>query len=67
MDSPGGTGGKDTSAKAGDIRDKDSVLGREDPLEEDMATLSRILVERIPWTEEPGRLQSVGVTKTCLR
>ena len=35
-------------------------LGREDPLEEEMATHSSILVWRIPWTEEPGRLQSVG-------
>ena len=35
-------------------------LGREDPLEEDMATHSRVLAGRIPWTEEPGRLQSMG-------
>ena len=35
-------------------------LGQEDPLEEDMATLSSILAWRIPWTEEPGRLQSMG-------
>ena len=35
-------------------------LGREDPLEEDMATHSSILAWRTPWTEEPGRLQSVG-------
>ena len=33
-------------------------LGWEDPLEKDMATHSRILARRIPWTEEPGRLQS---------
>jgi len=33
-------------------------LGWEDPLEKEMATHSRILVWRIPWTEEPGRLQS---------
>ena len=32
-------------------------LGGEDPLEEGMATHSRILAWRIPWTEEPGRLQ----------
>ena len=31
-------------------------LGREDPLEEEMATHSRILAWRIPWIEEPGRL-----------
>ena len=34
-------------------------LGREDPLEEGMATLSSILVWRNPWTEEPGGLQSI--------
>ena len=33
-------------------------LGQEDPLEEDMATHSSILAWRIPWTEEPGGLQS---------
>ena len=32
------------------------LLGWEDPLEEEMATLSSILAWRIPWTEEPGRL-----------
>ena len=35
-------------------------LGQEDPLEEGMATHSNILAWRIPWTEEPGGLQSVG-------
>ena len=35
-------------------------LGREDPLEKDMATHSSILVWEIPWTEETGRLQIVG-------
>ena len=35
-------------------------LGREDPLEEEMATHSSISAWRIPWTEEPGRLQSTG-------
>ena len=34
-------------------------LGWEDPLEEEMATNSSILAWRIPWTEEPGRLQSI--------
>ena len=33
-------------------------LGQEDPLEEEMATHSSILSWKIPWTEEPGRLQS---------
>ena len=35
-------------------------LGWEDPLEKGMATYSSILEWRIPWTEEPGRLQSTG-------
>ena len=35
-------------------------LGQEDPLEADMETHSRILAWRIPWTEEPGGLQSTG-------
>ena len=35
-------------------------LGREDRLEEEMATHSSILAQRIPGTEEPGRLQSMG-------
>ena len=34
-------------------------LGQEDPLEKEMATRSSILAWRIPWTEEPGRLQSM--------
>jgi len=36
-------------------------LGQEDPLENEMATHSSILAWRIPWTEEPRRLQSVGL------
>ena len=35
-------------------------LGREDPLEKEMAIHSNILVWEIPWTEEPGEIQSVG-------
>ena len=35
-------------------------LGREDPLEQGMATYSSILAWRIPWAEEPGGLQSMG-------
>ena len=38
-------------------------LGQEDPLEEGMATHSSILVWEIPWTEEPGGLQSMGSQK----
>ena len=35
-------------------------LGQKDPLEKEMATFSSILAWEIPWTEEPGELQSVG-------
>ena len=38
-------------------------LDREDPLEEGMATHSDILAWRIPWTEEPGGLQSIGTQR----
>ena len=38
-------------------------LGREDPLEEEMATHSRALAWRIPRTEEPGGLQSMGLQR----
>ena len=37
--------------------------GQEDPLEKGMATYSSILAWRIPWTEKPGRLQSMGLQK----
>ena len=47
-------------ASAGDMRDMGSIPGWEDPLEEGMATHSSILAWRIPWTEEPGGLQSMG-------
>ena len=39
-------------------------LGREDPLEKKMATHSSVLAWEIPWTEEPGRLQSMGSQKS---
>ena len=39
-------------------------LGREDPLEKEMATHSSVLAWEIPWTEEPGRLQSMGSWKS---
>ena len=38
-------------------------LGWEDPLEKEMATHSRILTWKIPWTEKPGRLQSMGLQR----
>ena len=43
-----------------DARDVGSIPGREDLLEEGMALHSSILAWRIPWIEDPGRLQSTG-------
>ena len=38
-------------------------LGREDPLEKEMAIHSSAIARKIPWTEEPGRLQSMGLQR----
>ena len=51
---------KNPPTNAGDVRDAGLILGEEDPLEEGMATHSSILAWRIPWTAEPGGLQSIG-------
>ena len=53
---PSGSGVKESACNAGD-------LGWEDPLEKKMATLSSVLAWRIPWTEEPGRLESIGLQR----
>ena len=47
-------------ANAGVQETQVRLLGWEDPLDEEMATPSSILAWRILWTEEPGRLQSMG-------
>ena len=57
---PGGPRDKEPLANAGDARHPGSIPGREDSLEEAMATHSSILAWRIPWIEEPGRLRSIG-------
>ena len=58
----------DKESNAGDTRDLVRSLSGEDPLEEKMATYFSILVWRIPWTEEPSRLQSIGLqSQTLLR
>ena len=54
---PGGSDGKATAYNAGD---PGLIPGQEDPLEKEMATHSSTLAWTIPWTEEPGRLQSMG-------
>ena len=54
---PGGSDGKESACKVGD---PGSIRGWEVPLEKEMAAHSSILAWRTPWTEEPGRLQSMG-------
>ena len=54
---PGGSDGKESACNEGD---SGSIPGSEDPLEKEMETQSSILAWKIPWTEEPDRLQSMG-------
>ena len=58
---PGGISGKKPACQYRRLKEMwVQSLGWEDPLEKEMATHSSILAWKIPWTEEPGRLQSVG-------
>ena len=57
MGFPGDTDSKESTCNAGTWV---PFLGQEDPLEKAMTTHSDILAWRIPWTNEPGRLQSMG-------
>ena len=54
---------KNPPVNAGDVRDRIQSLDWEDPLEKGMATRSSILTWEIPWTEEPGGLQSMGLQR----
>ena len=70
LGAPGGSDGKDAH-RAGDPglisgsgRPR-KILGQEGPLEKAMAPHSSILAWRIPWTEEPGGLQSMGSQRVC--
>ena len=56
-------GGSDGEASAYNVRDAVGSLGREDLLEKKMATHSSTLAWKIPWREEPGRLQSMGLPR----
>ena len=61
MDFPGSSMEKKPPANAGDLQETwVQSLDWEDSLEQEMATHSGILAWKIPWTEKPGRLQSVG-------
>ena len=57
---PAGSVGKESACSAGDLG---LIPGQEDPLEKDLATNSSILAWKIPWTEEPGGLQSMGLQR----
>ena len=52
---------KNPPVNEGNVRDLVQSLGGEDPLEEGVATHSSPLAWRISWTEEPGRLWSIGL------
>ena len=54
---------KNLPASAGDIETWVQSLDQEDPLEKEMATHSSILAWGIPWTEEPGGLQTMGLQR----
>ena len=58
---PGGSDGKETACNAGS---PGRSLDLEDPLEKEMAAHSSILAWRIPWTEKPGKLQSMRLRRT---
>ena len=60
---PGGLDGKESACNAGD---KGLIPGWEDALEKGMATHSSTLAWRSPWTEEPGRLQSIALQNVRL-
>ena len=60
MGFPGGAKVKNPSANAGDTRDAGLIPGLGRSLEKGMATHCSILAWRIPWTEEPGGLESMG-------
>ena len=60
MDFPGGSHGKESACNVGDLG---LIPGLGRPLEEGMASHSSIFAWRIPWTEEPGGLQSMGLQR----
>ena len=63
MGFPGGTVVKNLPASAGDLEESSSIPGWEDPLVEEMTTHSSVLARKIPWTEEAGRLESIGLQR----
>ena len=63
MGFPGGSAVKNLAAMKELQEMRVRSLGWEDPLEEDLATPSSVLAWRIPWTGEPGGLQSIGLQR----
>ena len=62
MGFPGSSVGKESASSAGD---QVQSLGQEDPLEKEMENhFSIFLLKKIPWTEEPGGLQSMGLQES---
>ena len=55
--------GSDSKASVYNVGDRVQSLGWEDPLEKEMAINSSTIAWKIPWTEEPGRLQSMGLQR----
>ena len=65
MGFPGGARGKESACQCRRPQEiQVRSLGWEDPLEKEMTTCSSILPWKIPWTKEPGGLQSMEVTKS---
>ena len=60
---PGGSDGKESGYLGSMLEAGVQSLGQQGPLEKEMATHSSILAWRIPWTEEPGGLQSLGLQR----
>ena len=63
----GGTVVKNPPANAGDTRDMGLILGLGRSLEKEMTTHSNILACKLPWTEEPGGLQSMESQKSWMQ
>ena len=63
LDFPGGSAVKNLPTMQDSQETQVQSLGQKDPLEEGTATHSSILAWRIPWTEEPGGLQSMGLQR----
>ena len=55
--------GKESACQAGEVKDVGLILGREDPQRRKWQPTPVFLPEKVPWTEEPGRLQFTGSQK----